>query len=106
MSGATGGGAGTSHLNSACKTSPWVTALAYVQNMWDKDRTSFDMVELKARGFTAIGIFLFFGATMASLAAITLLWRGTALDGVWALNPTAYKELTPLEIHPRTGVFP
>jgi hypothetical protein len=64
--------------------------------MRDKGRTGFDMVEPKTRGFTAIGIFLFFGATMASLAAITLLWRGTALDGVWALNPTAYKELTRL----------
>jgi hypothetical protein len=64
--------------------------------MRDKDRTGFDMVEPKTRGFTAMGIFLFFGATMASLVAITLLWKGTALDGVWALNPTAYKELAPL----------
>ena len=54
------------------------------------------MDEPKTRGFTAIGIFLFFGATMASLAAITLLRRGTALDGVWVLNPIAYKELTSL----------
>ena len=49
-----------------------------------------------APGFTAIGIFLFFGAVMASLAAITLLWRGTALDRIWALHPTAYKQLAPL----------
>jgi hypothetical protein len=33
---------------------------------------------------------------MASLAAITLHWRGTALDRLWALNPTAYKQLAPL----------
>jgi len=46
-------------------------------------------------GFTAVGIFLFFGAIMASLAATTLLWRGTPLDRVWALNPTAYKQLAP-----------
>ena len=43
-----------------------------------------------------MGIFLFFGATMASLAAITLLWQGTVLDGVWALNRTAYRQLAPV----------
>jgi hypothetical protein len=43
-----------------------------------------------------MGIFLFFGASMASLAAATLLWRGTALDRLWTLNPTAYKQLAPL----------
>ena len=37
-----------------------------------------------------------FGALMASLAATTLLWRGTALDRVWALNPMAYRQLAPL----------
>lgn len=50
----------------------------------------------KPLGFTAVGVFLFFGASMASLAATTLLWRGTALDGVWTLNPTAYRQLVPL----------
>jgi hypothetical protein len=50
----------------------------------------------KPSGFTAIGIFLFFGAVMASLAAATLLWRGTALDRVWVFNPTAYMQLAPL----------
>ena len=53
---------------------------------------------LRLRVFTAIGIFLFFGAVMASLAATTLLWRGTALDRVWALNPMAYKQLAPLGV--------
>jgi len=33
---------------------------------------------------------------MASLAAATLLWRGSALDLIWALNPRAYKQLAPL----------
>jgi len=48
------------------------------------------------RGFSAMGVFLFFGATMAALAAITLLWPGTPLDHAWALNPRAHKELAPL----------
>ena len=52
-------------------------------------------VRRKARGFTAIGIFLFFGAVMAGLAAITLLWRGTPLDRLWVLNQMAYKRLVP-----------
>ena len=52
----------------------------------------------KPLGFTAIGVFLFFGAVMASLAATTLLWRGTPLDRVWALNPMAYKQLAPLGV--------
>lgn len=47
-------------------------------------------------GITALGIFLFFGAAMAGLAGTTLLWRGTALDRAWALNPRALRELAPL----------
>jgi len=43
----------------------------------------------------AIGIFLFFGAVMAGLAAITLLSPGTPLDELWVLNPIAYKRLAP-----------
>ncbi len=50
----------------------------------------------KPPGFAAIGVFLFFGATMASLAATTLLLPGTFLDRTWTLNPTAYKRLSPL----------
>ena len=50
----------------------------------------------KPPGFVAIGVFLFFGATMASLAATTLLLPGTPLDRAWTLNPTAYKQLSPL----------
>jgi hypothetical protein len=42
---------------------------------------------------TAMGIFLLFGAIMAFLAATTLLWRGTAFDRMWILNPRAHKEL-------------
>ncbi len=65
--------------------------------MQDNHRAALSLaIGPKTRGFTAIGIFLFFGATMASLAAATLLWRGTALDRIWALNPSAYTQLAPL----------
>ncbi|HUA15873.1 MAG TPA: hypothetical protein VMG31_11275 [Verrucomicrobiae bacterium] len=50
----------------------------------------------KPPGFAAIGVFLFFGATMAGLAAITLLLPGTPLDRAWILNPTAHKSLPSL----------
>ena len=65
--------------------------------MRNNDRTGpYLAVGPKTPGFTAIGIFLFFGAFMASLAATTLLWRATPLDRVWALNPSAYRQLAPL----------
>jgi predicted signal transduction protein with EAL and GGDEF domain len=32
---------------------------------------------------------------MASLAGTTLLWPGTRLDGMWALNASAFKQLVP-----------
>lgn len=77
--------------------SSWAEALAYIQQMRDDHRSGLHFaVRPKMPGFTAIGIFLFFGAIMASLAATTLLWRGTALDRLWDLNPTAYKQLAPL----------
>jgi hypothetical protein len=44
---------------------------------------------------TGVGAFLVFGASMAVLAGTTLVWRGTALDKVWALNKTAYRQLSP-----------
>jgi|SRR5579862_1814507 len=50
----------------------------------------------KPLGFVAVGAFLFFAAMMASLAATTLLWRGTILDHAWRLNPKAYRELAPM----------
>ena len=50
----------------------------------------------EARGFTAIGIFLFFGAVMAGLAATTLLSPGTPLDRLWVLNPIAHNRLVHL----------
>jgi hypothetical protein len=40
-------------------------------------------------GITALGIFFAFGATMAFLAAMMLLFPGTILDPLWKLNPHA-----------------
>ena len=87
-----------SHDSEICAISPrsWVAALAYIQQMQDNGASVGLASRPKARGFIAIGIFLFFGALMASLAAITLLCRGTVLDRLWALNPTAYEQLAPL----------
>jgi hypothetical protein len=48
------------------------------------------------RGFQAIGVFLYFGAVMASLAGVTLVWSGTFLDRLWILNPRAYNQLSTL----------
>ncbi len=71
--------------------------MAYIQQMRDNHGTGTDLAPGRnTPGFTAIGIFLFFGAIMACLAATTLLWRGTALDRLWALNPMAYRQLAPL----------
>jgi hypothetical protein len=74
-----------------------VAVLAYIQWMADNDQTGLDCTDApKTPGFTAVGIFFFFGAIMASLAGTSLLWRGTALDRICDLNPTAYKQLAPL----------
>lgn len=43
-----------------------------------------------------MGVFLYFGAVMATLAGVTLIWRGTFLDHLWILNPRAYHRLLPL----------
>jgi len=48
------------------------------------------------RGFAAVGVFLFFGMTMACLAGVTLAWPGTPLDRMWRLNPDVYRQLGPL----------
>jgi len=48
------------------------------------------------RGLVAFGIFLLWGAAMASLAGATLVCQGTALDRIWTLNPRAYSQLAPL----------
>lgn len=47
------------------------------------------------KAMTVIPVFLFFAAIMASLAGATLIWPGTALDHMWALNSHAHKQLAP-----------
>ena len=47
-------------------------------------------------GFLPIGIFFFFAASMASLAAVTLGWPGTFLDRAWELNKSGHAQLLPL----------
>ena len=47
------------------------------------------------RGLTAVGIFLVFGAVMATLAGTSLRWPRTYLDDIWILNPPAHRELAP-----------
>lgn len=66
-----------------------------MQNRYPRERCAI-VYGQSSRGLTAVGIFLFFGAVMASLAGTTLLWRGTILDRMWVLNSAAYKRLVPL----------
>jgi hypothetical protein len=66
--------------------------------MWDYPNSDIGGVvrHEMPRGITAVGVLVFFGATMASLAAATLSWPGTSLDRMWALNPTAHEQLATL----------
>jgi len=47
------------------------------------------------KGIIWVGMVLFFGAMMASLAGTSLIWRGTVLDRMWAINTSAYRRLAP-----------
>jgi hypothetical protein len=42
----------------------------------------------------AVGVFLLFGVCMAALAGTTLVWPGTPIDKVWALNRVAHAQLS------------
>lgn len=77
---------------------PSASVLAYSAWMRASRRSvvEVDPVGKSLPGTLAIGIFLFFGAIMASLAATTLLWPGTILDRMWTLNAPAYTRLAPL----------
>jgi hypothetical protein len=50
----------------------------------------------RPRGWLAIGIFLLWGAAMATFAGITLIFPGTILDRAWVLNPAGHAGLTAL----------
>jgi hypothetical protein len=54
------------------------------------------MDDERPRGFAGLGAFFVFGATMASFAAVTLLWPGTPLDRFWVLNQTGHHQLAQL----------
>jgi hypothetical protein len=47
-------------------------------------------------GLTAMAVFLFFGAAMATFAGITLIFPGSFLDPIWRLNPDAGEQLRQL----------
>ena len=47
----------------------------------------------KPIGFIPLGVFFFFGATMAAYAAFTLGFPGTLLDRAWVLNKTGHVQL-------------
>jgi len=49
-----------------------------------------------APGFRLFGSFLCFATVMAALAAFLLLFPGTPLDRLWALNPHAYVQFASL----------
>jgi hypothetical protein len=59
-------------------------------------QVSIALSRLRRQDSLRLAFFVFLSAIMASLAGTTLLWRGTALDRIWDLNPTAYKQLAPL----------
>jgi hypothetical protein len=42
------------------------------------------------------GALWIFGAAMAAIAGVSLLWKGTALDRMWTLNKPAHAALSPI----------
>lgn len=46
-------------------------------------------------GIRLLGIFLLLSTGILVASAITLLWPGTWLDGIWAMKPEAYTTMLP-----------
>lgn len=53
-------------------------------------------------GIFAVRVLLLCGAVAALFAGVTMGWRGTALDKIWALNPRAHSVL--VQFSPSLGV--
>lgn len=51
-------------------------------------------MNVRPPGLVALSAFFAFGALMSGLAAVLLLFRGSALDAIWTLNPVARDELS------------
>jgi len=78
------------------KQGPVLGLVALYKKVRASYRPEIEAVAAREGGIVAVGVFLFFGAIAAFLAATTLLWPGTILDHMWALNPAAYVRLAPL----------
>ena len=73
----------------------WISVYSQRMRGSHSSRAEADVRGECRRAMTAIGVFLFFGAIMAFLAGTTLIWQGTFLDQMWAVNAAAYKQLAP-----------
>jgi hypothetical protein len=51
-------------------------------------------MQSKPIGFYLTGIFLSLAALLLLVAGITLVWPGTPLDAIWAVNEKSHVELT------------
>ena len=45
----------------------------------------------RPRGITALSVFLFFGACVSFISAVSLLFPGSLLEPMWRLNPRAHE---------------
>jgi hypothetical protein len=82
-------------ISPSCITEPWTFRVIVYESGTISFQINMPPRPKSSAGITAVGVFLFFGALMASLAGTTLVWRGTVLDRAWALNAPAYRRLAP-----------